>query len=106
MSGPHYRIVVRDLYEPVASTLSSMSGVKLSRRTDSHLLFTVSSTAVAVVRPTEDGAAAEIVVLDATGGMVASNFAELLRGRFGYDVSGPVQRCHDARPLGAAAALG
>ena len=102
MSGHHYRIVVRGLYEPVADTLASMSGVELLRRTDSHLLFTVSSTGVAVVRPTEDGAAAEIVVLDATSGMVASNFAELLRGQFGYDVSSPVQSSGRGRELDAA----
>jgi hypothetical protein len=101
MSGPHYRIVVRGRYEPVALTLSSMSGVELLRRTDSQLLFTISSTAVAVVRPTEDGSAAEIVVLDASGGMIASNFAELLRGQLGYDVSDPVQSLRGSRALSA-----
>ena len=87
----HYRIVIRGRYEQVASQLSAMSGVGLLRRTDSQLLFNVSSTAVAVVRPTEDDAAAEILVLDAAGGMIASNFVEMLRGQLGYDVSSPVQ---------------
>lgn len=104
MTDRHYRIVVRGEYEPVAHTLASMSGVELLRRTDSHLLFTVSSSAVAMVRPTEDGGAAEIVVLDATGGMVASNFAELLRGQLGYDVSSPVLHARDTVSAGQTSA--
>ena len=101
MSRSHYRIVVRGRYEPVASMIASMSGVVLERRTDSQLLFRVASNAVALVRPTEDGEAAEIVVVDATGGMVASNFVELLRGQIGYDVSGAVQSSRDSRSLTA-----
>jgi hypothetical protein len=92
MGGPEYRIVVRGLFEPVAFALSTMSALERLRHNESHVLFTISSTAVALARPIGEGWSTEVLVLDPTGGMIASNFAELLRGLLGFEVTGPVRR--------------
>ncbi|MDQ4053271.1 MAG: hypothetical protein M3237_11310 [Actinomycetota bacterium] len=106
MGDDRYRIVVRAPFESVAAALSSISAIELLRRTDSHVLFTVSSTAVAVARPTDDERVAEVVVLDRTGGMIASNFAEQLRGQLDFEVEQAVQGVGDTRTGGATGLIG
>ena len=69
-----------------------MGALQQLRRSESHVLFTISSTAVALARPIGEGWSTEVIVLDPTGGMIASNFAELLRGLLGYEIVGPVKR--------------
>ena len=98
MGGPEYRIVVHGLFEPVAFALSSMKAIEVLRDSTGHVLFTISSSAVALARPTGEGWASEVLVLDPTGGMIASNFAELLRGHLGYEISGPVRTIRQSPP--------
>jgi hypothetical protein len=98
MSGPEYRIVVHGLFDSVAFALASMSALERLRHSERHVLFTISSTAVALARPMGEGWTSEVLVLDPTGGMIASNFAELLRGQLGYDVIGPVRTVRQSPP--------
>jgi hypothetical protein len=98
MGAPEYRIVVRGIFEPVAYTLSTMKGIELLRHNADSVLFTVSSTTVALARPIGEGWACELLVLDPTGGMIASNLAELLRGQLGYEIIGPVRTIRQSPP--------
>lgn len=90
MAAPEYRIVIGGIFESVALALHDMPCVEHLRRGESHLLLKLSSDVIALARPTHEGWASEVLVFDSTGGMIASNLAELLRSQLAYDVSGPV----------------
>ncbi len=98
MGGPEYRIVVHGFFEPVAFALSTMRGIELLRHDAGQVLFTLSSTTVALARPIGEGVTTELLVLDHTGGMIASNVAELLRGQLGFEIAGPVRTIRQSPP--------
>lgn len=94
MRAPEYRIAVGASFEPLASSLTRTGCVEVLSRSESHVLFVLDTAVVALARPADEERVAEVLVFDPTGGMIASNFSEVLRGHLDHDVARPVRSDH------------